>query len=304
VWRVRAMAPDLSTIGASQIVAKRPQSVSFSGMSLASQSGHRGGLFWDESHGCRFVGLEDDASPGASSDLESTWCYGLGGTDDGFFAFASPAFEAMPLEILTLDASGVLAGKVDVLPPMNAETFPRGRAKLDDGSWIVVWSELDDTYFAARITLQGAILAGPKMLVSLGDDPRFAISGAGDHALAVWSSDHAPGDILVAKIGADLATEEVSFVGNATPPPGGVSIRGNADGALVAWSDPSSKTIQVVRVSESGELVSRAVAVPTPGPSFELRVAPTSFGAGLAFEAIVPGALTQVWATALPCVIR
>lgn len=303
-WRVREVADDLSVIAESQVVAKRPQSVSYSGMSLASRHGHRGGLHWDESHGCRFVQILDDGAPGPSKEIDpKTWCYGLGATETGYYAFMSSEFGFTPMSMLTLDGEGNPTSKTEVFPATDMQSFPRGRAALDDGSLLLAFSEgtSEATYFATRVSLEGVVLTTPHALVTLGDHARFAITSAGDHALAAWTSDHAPGDILVANVGADAATKGVTFVAHTPTPATGLTIRRYGDGALVAWSDSTDKSIKVARVGPTGELLSSAIVIPTPGVPFDLQVAPTSFGAIVGFGALGEG-LTQVWVTALPCV--
>lgn len=302
VWRVRQVAADVSRFGDSQVVAKHPQSVSFSGMSLASANGHRGGLFWDESHGCRFVSIQEDGSPGESTEIDPTaWCYGLVATSSGFQAFLAKAFSFEPLTLLTLDANGKLLTSIEVLEVADAASFPRGRAVLDDGSYLLAFSK-DTDYFAARVSPDGEVITPPHSMVSLGAHERFAITSAGAHALAVWSSDHAPGDVLVARLDASGKPEAVTLVGHATPPVLDVTIREYGGGALVAWSDASDDSIHVARVDVEGNLVAGTIEILAPGAPHDLRVVPTNFGAMVGFAALAPGALTQVWATALPCV--
>lgn len=304
-WRVRQVSPDLQRIGASEVVAKHPQSVSFSAMSLASANGHRGGLFWDESHGCRFVAITDDGAAGESTEIDpSLWCYGLVATASGFQAFASKPFGFLPLTLLTLDANGKLTSSVDVLTSTDPEAFARGRAVLDDGSYVLAFSKKSDdgtAYGATRIGADGEVIVPPHPLVSLGADDRFAITSVGDHPLAVWSSDHAPGDVLVANLDASGKPVTVTLVGHAKPPVLDVTIHRYGDGALVGWSDGSDDSIQVARVGAEGELLDAAIEILAPGEPRALRLAPTNFGAMVGFMALAPGALTQVWATALPC---
>lgn len=305
-WRVREVAADLSVVAASEIVAKRPQSVSYSGMSLASWGAHRGGLYWDESHGCRFVQIEDDGSAGASLEIDpKVWCWGLTATESGYVAFMAPEFGFMPLSMISLDEGGKLVSKVDLFPSVGVLTYPRGRARLDDGSMLLAHSEgtTEATYYATRVSPSGEIITKPNALVTLGDHPRFAITGVGDHALAAWTSDHAPGDILVANIGADASTKGTTFVAHTPSPASGLTIRRYGDGALVAWSDATDKSVKVARVGPKGELVSSAIVIPTPGVPYDIQIGATSYGATVGFGALASG-LTQVWVTALPCVVE
>lgn len=300
-WRVRATSADLGMVAESEVVAKHPQSVSFGGMSLASQGGRRGGLFWDASHGCRFVAIGDDGAAGATNDIDPTsWCYGLVATASGYQAFLGPESTFMPLVLLSLDEKGDLQSKVDVFPSSDASSYPRGRALLSDGSYLLAFSK-GKSYAATRIDPSGKVVVEPHTMVSLGDHESFAITSVGDHALAVWTSDHAPGDVLVANLDASGSPVNVAFVGHAKPPVASVAIREYGDGALVAWSDASDHSIQVARVGSEGELLSSAVEIDAPGVAFDLRVAPTNFGAVVGFAALGEG-LTQVFATALPCV--
>ncbi|MFO0612604.1 MAG: hypothetical protein U0414_08460 [Polyangiaceae bacterium] len=301
-WRVREVAADLETLGPSQIVAKHPQGVSFSGMSLASQGNHRGALFWDESHGCRFVPILEDGAGGTAAEVDPTaFCYGLSATESGFYAFKSPTFGFMPLTLLSLDASGKVSSEVAVLPPSLVLTFPRGHARLDDGTLLLAHSESSGAYFGTRISLAGEVISKPHPIVTLGEHPEFAITSAGDHALAVWSSDHAPGDVLVANLDPDGTPNKVTFVGHAKPPTADVAILRYGDGALVAWSDASSDSIYVVRVSATGDLLTSAIEIAAPGLAHDLRLVPTTYGAMVGFAALAPGGLTQVWVSALPC---
>ena len=79
--------------------------------------------------------------------------------------------------------------------------------------------------------------------------------------------------------------------------------RVEGEGALVAWSDATDKSLKVARVGATGELLSSAIVIPTPGVPFDLQIGATSSGVTIGFGALASG-LTQVWVTALPCILE
>ena len=66
-WHVISLTNDASLPGLTQAVMSRPATgVSFGGLSLAVGPAGRGGIAWDEVHGCRFIALEQEGVPNGS----------------------------------------------------------------------------------------------------------------------------------------------------------------------------------------------------------------------------------------------
>jgi len=309
-WRVRRLSADLSTLGPSQIALTHAQGVSLSGGSLASDFGHRGLVAWDDVAGCRFVALSADGAPAAAPlSVADRWCFWLRATAGGFTAFASVPFAFSPLSMLMLAAQGQLVASQDDLVPASTETtFPRGRAKLSDGSTPIVWSAGSASIMVQRFSETGEPLSSAEPLLAPADGLRFAIGARGNGALVAWASGaQGTGELQVEPVDADghptgpattIAADTTSLVGH-------ISLAAVGDGALLAWSKgPQSgayQTMTVQQITAAGLPVGAPISVPTPQFIGGVALVPTAAGVLILFDAEAPATLTQVFALRLVC---
>jgi hypothetical protein len=301
-WRVRVVSDDLADVGPSQIALAHPQHVSLSGLGLSSDG--RGGLAWDEASGCRFVALGGDGAPSAPPVLVGDeHCYWLAPTATGFLAFSSPSFTLTSLTLLRLGPDGALLGTAAVgLPDQGPSSYPLGRARLDDGSFLFAWRD-GASVRAARVGEGGALLAPPTTLFPVGGDVDFAMTSVGDHALVAWSPDVSLGEVRSATLGADgtlgpetpLATEPQALYR--------LTIGAVPGGALVVWSGGVGELahLGVQPVDASGAAHGDAVTIASPPSPWDARVVGTPAGAMVVYGGEQPGTLTQVFAARLAC---
>jgi hypothetical protein len=301
-WRVRVIKEDLSDLGTSQVVMKRPQGVSLSSIGIAIGSGHRGGIAWDDAQGCRFVELgADGAAITAPHQIANSWCYWPVATQSGFIAFNSPSFTFTPVTLLTMNKHGhVTKTRPDIVTPAASGSSPAGLARFDDGTLLVTWSD-GNGVTGQHIDASGNTLAPAAGMSISGPNPRFALGSMGSSALGVESG------------GAAVVAEPFDEDGQHSGPPntfttsgsvGHVAVARARGAALVAWSEGPSGAYHVLRVQPvhpDGSTLGAPVVASTLPFIGSLRVVGTSTGALVVFEAEKPGTLTQVFAVRLVC---
>jgi hypothetical protein len=315
-WRVRVVSADLASVGPSQVVLSRPSSVSFSGLGLAAGGGHRGGVAWDESNGCRFIALDTDGSaPAGPVSITGPWCYWPYATADGYTTFVSPSFELAPLALVMLDANGA-PGKVNSgivpKPPAPSTTFPLARARLDDGSIALAWAVMPPApgspvgLAVQHFQPTGDPAAPQGVLTAFAHASTFAMTSVGTALLAVGTT-VPPGTAVLSQ---PLDANGVPLADAATLSPddgvavGRVTATAVPEGALVAWTKGQAGAFDALKVQMTkadGTTMGAAVDIATPPFLGMVALARTGAGVVVAFEAEAPGTPAQVFVTRLVC---
>jgi hypothetical protein len=306
-FRVRSASLDLSTLGASEVALTRPQSVSYSGLGIASGFGRHGGVSWDEANGCRFVSFDVNAVPSTPTKIEDVWCYWAFATESGFIAFASPTFQLSPLELLTLDGAGALISKKsDLTPPESGSSYPLARARFDDGTILLGWSSDFSSTTLQRFSESGDALGAPVHGFPYGPEASLALASLGASGLVAWTPGSAnPGQVSVQSIDEDGAPN--GLVSTLAPASGilagRVDVARAGGGALVVWTQGNLGAYHAMvaqPVSAEGIANAPPLTIPAPGYVGTLRVIGLDDGAIVVFEA-ENAAPTQVFATRLSC---
>jgi hypothetical protein len=312
-WRVRSVAGDLSSMGASQVVLTHgtPPSVTISLGYVAAGFGHRGFVAWDSVDGSRFVPLAADGSPaGPPTSLGPGACTGLVAQPGGFAVLLSSETYAGPVALVTVGPSGGVLATTPLTGPGPDSYYVTGTGLMtfDDGSLFATWEGTAPFgIMAQHLSAAGVPMTPPAQLFDIsgalvGGDEYFAMISLGASALVAWGTDDS-GYRAIAPADEDGHAGAQTVFGSGTFE--GLGLGTGAAGVLASWSEvPDGSAVGslvVQRMTAGGTPLGVPFQVAQAFAADDPIFAATPAGEVLGFTGNLPEQPSQAYVTLLSC---